>query len=584
MRELTAIILIITALNLNLNAQSKAHGPNDPNFEMTCKTGQKLSYTITSNTEPYTVILNGFDLNSPEAKKFEIPTSVNYRNKEFVVTKIKENAFADNTSFASVTLPNKLQHIGNNAFKNCSKLNKIVLSEGIESCGENAFLGTAINAAIYSGSTLVYFPNAAEKFIIKENTTKILDYAFSNCLNLSKIEIPAAVSEIGIKAFWNCNNLTKISVATENKVYDSRENCNAIVRTKDNTLFIGFSTSILPKSVKQIGKKAFAGIKITEMSFDGELENIEDSAFYSSGITKVDLQANIKSVGRSAFAQCKNLGVVNYNLASEIEVDAEHLPFENCNSLVTVNIGENVSIIPAYLFKNSTELRYVEFTNNLKEIKKEAFAGCQVLSYVEIPNSVEIADGTAFIETGISDPVHNEHLFVYLPSSYGNEYSIPEGITRIGENAFYQNQTLESIKIPESVTTICDYAFTKTARLNNIIVPNSVTKIGKFAFSYNEQLNKIQLPTSLKRIEEGTFYMCVRLKEIALPEGVEYLGRNLFYWCDMLETITLPSTITEMEQNALTSSVAKKIIVPIESKNKYEQMLPVELQKLIIVK
>ncbi|MDD5817429.1 MAG: leucine-rich repeat domain-containing protein, partial [bacterium] len=96
-----------------------------------------------------------------------------------------------------------------------------------------------------SGLTSVTIPNSV---------TSIGAYAFENCSGLTSVTIPNSVTSIGYGAFRSCSSLTSIEVERDNSVYDSRENCNAIIETSTNTLISGCKNSIIPNSVTSIGK------------------------------------------------------------------------------------------------------------------------------------------------------------------------------------------------------------------------------------------------------------------------------------------------------------------------------------------
>ena len=93
---------------------------------------------------------------------------------------------------------------------------------------------------------------------IPDGVTSIDGYAFVFCSNLTSIEIPNSVTSIGTRAFWGCSELTSITVEEGNSVYDSRNNCNAIIKTKTNTLITGCRNTIIPNSVISIGDAAFS--------------------------------------------------------------------------------------------------------------------------------------------------------------------------------------------------------------------------------------------------------------------------------------------------------------------------------------
>ena len=93
--------------------------------------------------------------------------------------------------------------------------------------------------------------------VIPEGTTTIGDGAFRGCSSLQSITIPESVTEIGDGAFRCCSSLQSIVVAKGNPKYDSREGCNAIIKTATNTLIVGCPSTIIPQSVTEIGSHAF---------------------------------------------------------------------------------------------------------------------------------------------------------------------------------------------------------------------------------------------------------------------------------------------------------------------------------------
>ena len=115
------------------------------------------------------------------------------------------------------------------------------------------------------------------------NVTGIGQYAFYNCASLTSITIPNSVTSIGEGAFSGCPSLSSISVDPNNTIYDSRDNCNAIIRTSDNALMAGCQSTIIPNSVTSIG----------------------DYAFYCcSSLTSVTIPNSVTSIGNRAFDYC----------------------------------------------------------------------------------------------------------------------------------------------------------------------------------------------------------------------------------------------------------------------------------------
>lgn len=570
-----AFFIILTLCCTMAKAQAEIHRADDPNFSMKNKAGLYLKYTITSKESPYTVTINGIKGNAENVKKLEIPETVNYQNKDFTVTAINAEAFAGLNAMTTITIPQGVKAIGTRAFFGCSSLKTMKIAGTIEYCGENAFSETALSKPLYTNKNLVYYPANQTEFKINDGTESILQYAFSDCKELTSIVIPASVKTIYATSFANCEKLESIVVAEGNKTFDSRNNCNAIILTSENKIIRGCKNSTIPSGIKTIARIAFANTGISKIEIPNSVTTIEDSAFYNNELTNITIPESVSKIGASAFIKNKKLAVVNFN-ASNCEPMVENFPaFEQCMSLTSVNFGDNVKVVPAYSFKGCTEIRYATLSNSIEKIGKEAFVGCSSLSYIEIPLSVQKIEGKAFYHTGIYEPLYNENMFIYYAGNE-SEYKIPEGIKIISETAFYENETLKSITIPNSVIKLDDYAFNEAKGLEKITIPNSVKEIGQNAFRYCVKLKSITLPNTITTIKNETFMGCVELKSITIPNSVESIGSNIFYWCDIMESVTLPKSIKSMEQYAMNGTQLKYIYIPKGTMSQFKSMLPPE--------
>ena len=126
---------------------------------------------------------------------------------------------------------------------------------------------------------------------------------------------------------------------------------------------------------------------------------------------------------------------------------------------------------------------------------------------------------------------------------------INDGVTSIGENAFYFCTMLNDVKIPDSVTSIGTSSFCMCENLRNVSIPNSVTSIGEGAFANCTFITEITIPNGVTKINEGTFLNCEKLKKVSIPNGVTSIGAGAFMRSGLTE-ITIPAGVTSIGSNA----------------------------------
>ena len=177
--------------------------------------------------------------------------------------------------------------------------------------------------------------------IIPKGVTEIENDAFRGCTDLTSIEIPVGVTKIGDSAFYGCTGLTSIKVAEGNKAYDSRNNCNAIIERKTNTLISGCKSTVIPDSVTEIGGVAFSGCTgLTSIVIPKGVTKIGREAFYGcTGLKEVTLPVGVKKIYEYAFAGCDALETI-YVPAKKADYYKKRLP-EGLHSLIVELEPEN---------------------------------------------------------------------------------------------------------------------------------------------------------------------------------------------------------------------------------------------------
>lgn len=181
---------------------------------------------------------------------------------------IAEYAFFGCEGLESIDLPNSVISIGDYAFQWCTGLTCASIGNSVQYIGDNAFCECC-------NLTSIDLPNSV---------TSIGNEAFYWCTGLTSVSIGKSVWSIGDDVFYGCRNLFSITVASGNSNYDSRDNCNAIIRTASNKLITGCKSTIIPNSVTSIDKGAYvSGSGMTMLEIPSSVTTIGDYAFYECG-------------------------------------------------------------------------------------------------------------------------------------------------------------------------------------------------------------------------------------------------------------------------------------------------------------
>lgn len=245
-----------------------------------------------------------YEPGSPDVEgRVSILEKISVNGREYRVTRIGEFAFSMLDKLTQVSIPASVKEIGREAFAGCVNLESVDMKEGLKEICQEAFRSCTSLPSLNLPSGLVTIGYAS----------------FINCLNMEAIRIPRSATDIHITAFEGCDALCSIVVEEGNAIYDSREGCNAIIKTADNTLIVGCKATQIPSSVTKIGPKAFHLCRGLQSIFiPGAVVSIDDYAFaHCTQLKTVILSYGLKTIGQGVFWWC---GLSELTIPASVEI------------------------------------------------------------------------------------------------------------------------------------------------------------------------------------------------------------------------------------------------------------------------
>ena len=332
--------------------------------------GENVTYELDKNTGVLTISGTGPMADFSESgipnpfRKYQ--DSIKTIIVEDGVTYISENAFSDCAKVSEVMLPDSVTEIGSAAFRNCIELAKITLPKNI----------TKIEFETFA------YCFALQDVTIPESVSVICENAFMECVKLPELRISANATSIGQYAFGGCCGLTSVTVARDNPVYDSRDNCNAIIETATDTLIKGCSATVIPDTVKTIGSGAFEE-PYEYMEYYYDVYNEEPDTLK---LTKIDIPANVKEIGEFAFTDC--IGLESVMLHDGLQT-IDDFAFQDCYKLNSIIIPDTVTKLGEAAFYSCIALRSVSLPSGILQINNSTFSQCRALETINFPDGLE---------------------------------------------------------------------------------------------------------------------------------------------------------------------------------------------------
>ena len=452
------------------------------------------------------------------------------------VLSIGDYAFSGCSKLTSVSIGSAVETIGDGAFNNCNNLTYVTIPKSVKSIGNYAFARCgSLSSVTISGSVInigdCAFLNCSSltDVTIPDSVKSIGDLAFGMCTGLISVTIGSSVTSIGNDVFSGCDSLESITVAKSNPLFDSRNNCNAIIETESNTLKYGCGNTVIPDSVVSIGNGAFHNCNnLFDLTIPDSVTSIGQFSFEScSKLRSATIGDSVTSIGKGAFSGCTVLTKVCIGNAVETIGD---IAFGGCTSLPSIYIPASVISIGNSAFDCCSGKLTDKINSNLMDIS------------VDDKNPVyRSIDGNLYNKTA-------SILIQYAIGKTADTFVIPETVTCIGNEAFQHCNNLSYMIIPDSVRMIGDSAFTYCLYMKKVTISDSVTSIGNEAFSFCYSLTSVTIPNSVVSIGNHVFTDCRALKSVTI--GGTTTGYGTFDSCYGLTSVTIGNSVTKIEDMA----------------------------------
>ena len=327
--------------------------------------------------------------------------------------------------------------------------------------------------------------------------------------DITSVEIENGITSIGKDAFRECTGLTSITI---------------------------------PNSVTSIGEKAFVDcIGLTSITIPDSVTSIGKEAFYDcTRLTSIVIPAKVTNIGVDAFRYCSGITDV-YCYADPNTLTWNE---DGCNDFKSD--GTTVCHVPAEHIDTYNSEKFSDVNVTFKAINPTGKCGDDATWELDLDTGKLTISGTGAMY--YYSVANNQPWYNYKDDITSVE--IENGITSIGNSAFYRCTSLTSVTIPDSVTSIGNSAFYDCSSLTSITIPDSVESIGSSAFYNCTSLTSVEMSKNVTSIDYNAFYNCTSLTSITIPDSVESIGNSAFSGCTSLTSVEMSKIVTSIDHYA----------------------------------
>lgn len=498
-----------------------------------------------------------------DLKSIEIPDNV---------SEIQVAAFDDCSNLTAIHIPAGVDKIALGVFMGCSNLNSIT----IDSANRSYESPGNANAIIDKGTMTLL--EGSNNTVIPEGVKRIWQNAFAERIHLKSITIPASVTSIVRMPFSDCDSLEEIKVDADNAIFDSRNNCNAIIESATNTLIAGCDKTVIPEGIETIGDSAFERVKtLTHVTIPKSVTEIRGYAFERcENLSTVNLQKGIQTIGYGAFTECVGLTNLIFcgTKADWQAVTIDEDGREELESVLKYHELVKKEKVPATCGKDGSEEYWTcsicdqvylsaDMTQNPQELTAPiaipATGNHSWDNGVVTEKATTAKEGIKTYTCTVCKATKTEKIAKLKPTNSstvkkGTKVTIKDykyTVKNSSEVTFtgVKNKKASKISIPTTVkiknkkykVTAMSEKSLKGVKAKTIIVGNNVQTIGNSAMENCKQLTKVTLGKNVKKIGKNVFKSNKKLKNITIKSTkLKSVGKNAFKGINSKAKITVP--------------------------------------------
>lgn len=396
--------------------------------------------------------------------------------------------------------------------------------------------------------------------------TTIGDSAFRNCQLITSVQVPEGITSLEQYAFYNCDLMETISLP------DSLQSIGYGTFSRSEAL-----TSISLPGISTIPNEILTSCtSLHTVTFGEGTTSIGNQLFLGcDNLTTVNLPSSLQSVTAPTQRRSDFTGGSFFDATAltQINVTASNTNFSSSNgALYTANqaqllvlpagitgafsLHSNTSSIAAYAFNRCYKVNSLHIGSSISTIDPYYYNDCTSLTSftVDVANpSIKATDGVIFS----SD---DTQLLCY-PTGKSGDYTIPDGVTSVAENAFYERDLLTAISTPSSLTSIGDSAFSKCSELVTATINGTLTELPSSCFNTCAQLTTVTLSPSIVTLQSQAFSSCRKLNSINLSNITTFSTSSLSS-CHDLSSVTLHPQLTSIPESCFESSGLTELTLP----------------------